>query len=70
MSIGNDLRKIMLDKDVTLTQMADVIAKEKNKHYSVQNLSHKLKSNTLNLKELEIIIKHLGYEIRFFSFKK
>lgn len=70
MTIGNEIRKLLFDKDVTLTQMADIIAKEKNKPYSVQNLSQKLKSNTLYLNELEIILKYLGYEIRFFTYKK
>ena len=48
MGICNDIKKIMIDKDMTLTQLAQVISKKKNKHYTVQNLSQKLRNNTLN----------------------
>lgn len=63
MSISNDIKKLLIDKDVTLTQLAKIISERKGKNFSIQNLSQKLKKDTLNLKELEIIMETLGYKI-------
>ena len=41
----------------------------KQKHYSVQNLSTKLKKGTVNLNELAIILDELGYKINFEKIK-
>lgn len=63
MSISNDMKKLLIDKDMTLTQLAKIISERKGKNFSIQNLSQKLKKDTLNLKELEIIMETLGYKI-------
>lgn len=65
MDIGNEIRKLAFDSKVTLTQLAEYIAVKKEKPYSVQNLSTKLKKGTANFKELEMILEKLGYEIEF-----
>ncbi len=63
MSICNDIRKLLIDKDMTLTQLARVIADKKGKNFSIQNLSQKLKNNTVTLREFEIILDALDYKI-------
>ena len=65
MSISNDIKKLLIDKDMTLTQLAKIISERKGKNFSIQNLSQKLKKDTLNLKELEIIMETLGYKISY-----
>lgn len=65
MNIGNEIKKMAMDNAVTLTQLAKNIADSKNKHYSVQNLSSKLKKGTVNLFELSVILDYLGYSIEF-----
>ena len=42
MSIMNDLKKILLDVNVNLTELAEALSKRLNKPYSMQNLSMKL----------------------------
>ena len=63
MSICNDIRKLLIDKDMTLTQLARVIADKKGKNFSIQNLSQKLKNNTVTLREFDIILDALDYKI-------
>ena len=65
MNIGNEIKKLTIDNAVTLTKLAEKIAKAKQKHYSVQNLSTKLKKGTVNLIELAIILDELGYKVIF-----
>ena len=70
MNISNEIRKLMIDKDITLTQLSSIISQEKNKHYTVQNLSQKIRNNTLNSVEIDIILKALGYRIIFVEQKQ
>lgn len=65
MNIGNEIRKLVIDNNVTLTTLAEYIAEAKGKAYSVQNLSSKLKKGTINSNEIAIILDKLGYEISF-----
>lgn len=70
MVLCNEIKKLMIDCDVTLTQLAFEISKAKNKHYTVQNLSQKLKNNTLNASEIDIILGVLNYQILFYPKNK
>ncbi len=65
MSLGNEIKKLAIDNAVTLTQLAEYIGEKKQKPYSVQNLSTKLKKGTANFNELEMILDKLGYSIKF-----
>lgn len=65
MNIGNEIKKLTIDNAITLTELAERIAKAKQKHYSVQNLSTKLKKGTVNLNELAIILDELEYKVIF-----
>ncbi len=70
MSLCNEIRKLMIDNDVTLTQLAKVISDKKSKHYTIQNLSQKIRNNTLNSTEIDIILDTLGYRIIFYPKNK
>lgn len=65
MNIGNEIKKLAIDNAVTITELAKSIEESKQKHYTVQNLSAKLKKGTVNINELSVILKKLGYKIKF-----
>ena len=65
MSIIVELKKILLDVNVSLTELADVLAKRLNKPYSMQNLSNKLRNETISHREMLIIADILGYDLKF-----
>lgn len=65
MSIINELKKILLDTDVNLTELAAALGKRVNKAYSMQNLSNKLRNETITYREMLIIADILGYELKF-----
>lgn len=65
MNIGNEIKKLAVDNGITLTHLAKIIAKNKGKNYTVQNLSTKLKKGTANFNELNIILDEMGYTITF-----
>ena len=65
MSIINDLKKILLDVNVSLTELTAVLSKRLNKPYSMQNLSNKLRKETITHREMLLIADILGYELKF-----
>ena len=65
MSIINELKKILLDTGVSLTKLAEALGKRLNKPYSMQNLSNKLRNETITHREMLIIADILGYELKF-----
>ena len=65
MSIIVELKKILLDVNVSLTELADALAKRLNKPYSMQNLSNKLRNETISHREMLIIADILGYDLKF-----
>ncbi len=70
MDISKEIKKLLVDADITLTELARKISLAKNKHYTVQNLSQKLKKGTVNAQEINIILETLGYNVYFFPKNK
>ncbi|HIS35216.1 TPA: LLM class flavin-dependent oxidoreductase [Candidatus Scatousia excrementigallinarum] len=65
MSIINELKKILLDVNVNLTELAQALEKRLGKPYSMQNLSNKLRKETITHREMLIIADILGYDLKF-----
>lgn len=65
MSIVNELKKILLDVNVNLTELAQALEKRLSKPYSMQNLSNKLRKETITHREMLIIADILGYDLKF-----
>lgn len=65
MSIMNDLKKVLLDVDVSLTELAEALSKKLGKRYSMQNLSNKLRNETITHREMLVIADILGYNLQF-----
>ena len=63
--IINDLKKILLDVNVSLTELAAALGKRLNKSYSLNNLSNKLRNETISYREMLIITDILGYDLKF-----
>ncbi|PWL74258.1 phosphoribosylglycinamide formyltransferase [Candidatus Gastranaerophilales bacterium] len=63
--IINDLKKVLLDVNISLTELADALGKRLNKHYSLNNLSNKLRNETITHREMIIIADILGYDLKF-----
>ena len=65
MDICKEIKKLLIDADITLTELAKNISEVKDKHYTIQNLSQKLKNGTINAKEISIILDTIGYTVYF-----
>lgn len=61
----NELKKVLLDVNISLTELAQALGKRLNKPYSMQNLSNKLRNETITHREMLIIADILGYDLKF-----
>lgn len=65
MSIKKEIKHLLVESDITLTELAKKIGKARDEEYAVQNLSKKINRETIPYKEVEIIAEILGYRIKF-----
>ena len=63
MDIVKEIKKILIDKDMTLTDLAEKLG------ITQQNVSAKLKKNDMRISEIEKILGVLGYKLDV-EFKK
>lgn len=64
MNIYNEIRKLMIDENQTVTGLA------KKLNTSQQNLDAKLKRNNLKISDLENILDALGYDLKIEFIKR
>lgn len=65
MNINQRIKILLATEATTLTRVADRLMKEKNHKVTVNNLSRKLRSETIKFTEIEMIADLLGYDIEF-----
>ena len=64
MNIAKEIRKILLDEDLEIKELA------RRLNTSQQNISAKLKRNNFTTKDIEKILDVLGYELKIEFIKK
>lgn len=64
MNIEKEIRKILLDEDIEIKELA------RRLNTSQQNMSAKLKRNNFTTKDIEKILNVLGYELKIEFIKK
>jgi len=60
-----EIKKILVERNMTLSELAKKLGENLNKDYSLNNLSGKLRKDTISFKEVDLIADILGYEIVF-----
>ena len=64
MNIEKEIRKILLDEDLEIKELA------RRLNTSQQNISAKLKRNNFTIKDIEKILNVLGYDLKIEFIKK
>lgn len=65
MNINQRIKILLATEATTLTRVADRLMKEKNHKVTMNNLSRKLRSETIKFTEIEMSADLLGYDIEF-----
>lgn len=60
-----EIKKILIERNTTLSELAKKLGENLDKDYSLNNLSSKLRKETISFKEVDLIADILGYEIVF-----
>ena len=63
MSIKQQIKIALVERDMTLTDVYKQLKEKYNKEYSLQNLSSKINRNTLKYSEVQEIAEILQYNI-------
>lgn len=61
----NEIKSLAAKKGLTLTYIAKELSRRLNKDYTLNNLSGKLRKETIKYSEIKIIAEILGYNIEF-----
>lgn len=59
------IKYLLAQEGTTMTKIAERMRTEKNVHLSMNNLSRKLRSDTIKYTEVADIADLLGYDIKF-----
>lgn len=69
MRVRKDIKMLLLENDMSITDIAKEITKRTGKNISRSNISQKLLRGTLKYEEAVLIGEILGYELRFIRTK-
>ncbi len=65
MSVRTSIKTLLLQENMTLTELAKIISQTTGKQYTVDSLSRKLQNETMKYNEAEMLIHTIGYNIKF-----
>lgn len=68
--ILNEVKNLVADRDITLTELAKMLGERLNKNYSLASLSQKLRNGTISYREIRLIADILEYKIIFYDTKR
>ncbi|MBS4759948.1 MAG: hypothetical protein KHX03_04540 [Clostridium sp.] len=64
MSIKKIIKTILVEEEITMTQLSEKLSAVKNKKITLDSISKKLAKNTIKYYEVEEILDLLGYKIK------
>lgn len=70
MSVRTTIKTLLLQENMTLTELAKIVSRTTGKQYTVDSLSRKLQNETMKYNEAEMLIKNMGYTIKFEKLNK
>ena len=65
MSVRTSIKTLLLQENMTLTELAKIVSETQGIKYTVDGLSRKLQNETMKYNEAEMLIKAIGYNIKF-----
>ena len=65
MSIKLDIKSIIVQSGYKLKYINDALNKKNNTNFTIQNLSNKIRNETIQYKLLKEIMDIIGYDIQF-----
>lgn len=69
MSANKDIRKLLLEENKTIKQLADMASQIAGKSITQYSISQKLNRNSMKYDEVQFLAGVLGYEIDFKKIK-
>jgi len=67
MDIKKEIKKLLIEKSLNMSQLVELMNEKTGEKDSLQNLSGKLNRNTLKFREADEILYVLGYKFEIVS---
>ena len=64
-NVKEQIKSMLAAKSITMKEIAYFLSKKREKNYSLENLSSKLRRGTLQYNVVVLIADYLGYDIEF-----
>ena len=65
MSVRKEIKRLLLESDMTLSELSSLLGQRLNRNYSIQSLSNKLGNETISYVEIKLIADILGYNVEY-----
>ncbi len=65
MSVREDIKILLIQEKMTLTELASELKARTGKEYTLNGLSQKLQRSSMKYDEAKLIAEVLGYQIKF-----
>lgn len=65
MSVRKSIKMLLIQENMTLTELAKIASEVTGSKYTVDSLSRKLQNETMKYNEAEMLINSIGYKITF-----
>lgn len=65
MSIYEELKSTLASEAITMTKVVELLKIRKNRNLTMNNLSRKLRKQTIKYEEVREILDVIGYDIQF-----
>ena len=65
MGVREDIKILLVQERLTLTELAEELKAKTGKNYTVYGLSQKLRRSSMQYDEAKLIAETLGYRIKF-----
>ncbi len=65
MDIRNEIKSLIAKRGTTLKQVCEILTQKTGKIYVGNNITNKLRRKTIKYEEVELILKTLGYTLKY-----
>ena len=70
MNIKEEIKVIIARRGTTLKKVCEILSQKTSKHYSYNNISNKLRNETIKFNEVQQIFEILNYELYYKDLSK
>jgi len=65
LDVKNEIKSLIAKRGMTLKQVCEIMSEKTGQTYSGNNITNKLRRNTIKFSEVQMIFEILGYKLEY-----